>query len=129
MTMPVRPRDDFVDLANVGMIEGCRGSRLPMQPFTRRRILLQLVAEELDGDLPTKLCVLGKKDCAHAAVAKGVTQNVAGASCSSVQRWARTCCRSIGGQGSGRSEFHDMLLQATGHPVSRSGPPDGGAAA
>src|ERR1700687_4589142 len=61
---------DFVDGANIGMIEsGCRAC-LPAKAFQRLRVARQFIGQEFQGDEATKLGVLSFIDHAHAATAK-----------------------------------------------------------
>jgi hypothetical protein len=61
---------DFVDGANIGMIESRRRSRLPAKAFERLRVSRQFVGQKLEGDEPAKLGVLSLIDHTHAATTK-----------------------------------------------------------
>ena len=61
---------DFVDGADVGMIQSGRRSRLAPEAFQRLRIFGQLVGQELQGDEAAELSVLGLVDHTHPAAAE-----------------------------------------------------------
>ena len=61
---------DFVDGANVGMIESRRRTRLPSKPFQRLRISRQFIGQEFESDESAKLGVFSFIDHAHAATAE-----------------------------------------------------------
>ena len=52
-----------------GWLEGGRGPRLALQPLERLRVPGELLGQELQGDPPAELEVLGLVDDAHAAAA------------------------------------------------------------
>ena len=58
---------DFVDGANVGMIESGRGARLPAKAFQCLRVSRQFIGEEFEGDEAAKFGVLSFIDHTHAA--------------------------------------------------------------
>src|SRR6202049_335831 len=61
---------DFVDGADVGMIQGRRGTSFPAEAFERLRVSGNIFRQELQGDEATKLRVLGLVDHAHPTAAK-----------------------------------------------------------
>ena len=60
---------DFVDGANVGMIESRGGTRLAAKAFERLRVLREEIGEEFEGYEAAEFGVLGFVDYAHAAAA------------------------------------------------------------
>ncbi len=61
---------DFVDRANVGMIQGRGGARFAAKALQSLRVLREIIGQELEGDEASKLGVLGFVDDAHAAAAQ-----------------------------------------------------------
>jgi len=53
------PASDFVDRADVGMVQGGSGTSFSAEPFKCLRILRQLVRQEFQGDEAAKLGVFG----------------------------------------------------------------------
>ena len=61
---------DFVDSANVGVIERRSGAGLAAKAFEGQRVARKLVRQELEGDEAAELGVFGFIDHAHAAIAQ-----------------------------------------------------------
>src|SRR5438105_4161072 len=61
---------DFVDRADVGMIQGGRRLRLPFEAGESLRIFGNLVRQKLQGDEAVQLYVLCLVDNTHAATAE-----------------------------------------------------------
>ncbi len=61
---------DFVDGANVWMVQGGSGLRLALEAAERLRVLGDFVRQEFQSDEAAKFDVLGFIDHAHAATAK-----------------------------------------------------------
>ena len=61
---------DFVDGANIGMIESRRCTRLPAKAFQRLRVSRQFIGQEFEGDKAAKLRILSLIDHTHAATTK-----------------------------------------------------------
>src|ERR1039457_1220336 len=57
---------DFVDGANIGMIESGRCSRLPAKAFQGCRVLRKFIGQEFEGDEAAKLNVLSLVHNTHA---------------------------------------------------------------
>src|SRR5262245_49357846 len=58
---------DFVNGADIGMVEGRSGPRLAAKAFESFRVLGQVFRQELEGHQPAKLDVFGFVHYAHAA--------------------------------------------------------------
>ncbi len=58
---------DFVDRADVRMVERGRGPRLSHESRPGARIIEAVRREDLDGDVPMEMFVVGAIDLAHAA--------------------------------------------------------------
>ena len=69
---------DLVDGPDVRMVQGGRGLGLAAEAGLVGRARIAPLTEELEGDLPTQLDVLGEIDDAHAAAAEGAEQPVVG---------------------------------------------------
>jgi len=61
---------DFVDGANIGMIESRGRPRLPAKPFQCLWVARQFIRQEFEGHEAAKVGVLGFIDHAHAAAAE-----------------------------------------------------------
>ena len=61
---------DFVHGANVRMVERGRGPGLAFEALARLRVGLVVRPQQLEGDTPAELCVLGQVDVGHAAGAQ-----------------------------------------------------------
>jgi len=61
---------DFVDGADVGVIEGRRRLRLPLKAGQGLGVFCDVIGEKLQGDKAVEGHVLGLVDHAHAAAAK-----------------------------------------------------------
>src|ERR1700722_1354977 len=61
---------DFVDGADIGMIESGRGARLPAKSLQGLRIKRQFIGKKFEGDKAAKLGVLSFIDHTHAATAE-----------------------------------------------------------
>src|SRR6266853_3994257 len=61
---------DFVDCANIGMVEGRRRTRLPAEALECLLVARQLIRQEFEGDEATECGVLGLVDHTHAAATK-----------------------------------------------------------
>jgi hypothetical protein len=69
---------DFVDGANVGMIERRCGARFAAKAFERLRVARQFIGQELEGDEAAEFGVFGLVDHAHAAAAEFFDDAVVG---------------------------------------------------
>ena len=58
---------DFMDRANVGMVEGRSGTRLTTETFQRLRVLCQFIWQEFERYEAPELNILGLEDHAHTA--------------------------------------------------------------
>ncbi len=61
---------DFVYGADVGMVEGRRGTRLPAKAFQHLRVFCNVFRQELQSDKATEFGVLGLIDHTHPAAAQ-----------------------------------------------------------
>ena len=61
---------DVVDRADVGMVEGGRGTSFTSETFQCLRVSGNVVRQEFEGDKTTKLGVLGLVNYAHTAAAE-----------------------------------------------------------
>ena len=61
---------DFVDRADVGMVEGGGGARLPTKAFERHGVARNLVGQKLERHKAAEFGVLGFEDHTHPAAAK-----------------------------------------------------------
>jgi len=69
---------NLVNLADVRMVERRRRASFAVQPLTRRRVALECLCHEFDGDFASELCVVGEEHFAHAAFTQAVEDAVAG---------------------------------------------------
>ena len=67
---------DFVDVADVRVIECRRGLRLVQEALAGRRILLQFPGEKFESDLATQRRVVGQKDLTHASCAEFLNDSI-----------------------------------------------------
>jgi len=67
---------EFVDRANVGMVERGGGARLAAEALQRLRIATQFFRQELQRHLPAQLEVLGTIDHAHAAAPDDIQHTI-----------------------------------------------------
>src|ERR1019366_4900164 len=58
---------DFIDGADIGMIESRRRTCLPAKPFQCLRVARQFIRQEFEGYKPAKVGVLSLVDDTHAA--------------------------------------------------------------
>ena len=61
---------DFVDRANIGMVEGGRRARLPSKALQSLWVFCYVFGQKLQCDKSTKLCVLSLVNDAHPAAAQ-----------------------------------------------------------
>jgi len=61
---------NFMDSANVGVIQGGRGLRLSLKPRQRLRIVAYIIWKELESNKTVQSAVLGFVDHAHSAAAQ-----------------------------------------------------------
>ena len=61
---------DFVDGANIGMIESRRRARLPAKTFQSLRVSRKIIGKEFEGHETAKLSVLSLVDHTHSATTK-----------------------------------------------------------
>src|ERR1019366_4451672 len=61
---------DFVYGADVGMVEGRRGTRLPAKAFQHLRVFCDVFRQELQSDKATEFGVLGLIDHPHSTTAQ-----------------------------------------------------------
>src|SRR5271167_1179615 len=61
---------DFIDGADIGMIDSRRGARFPLKPFHRYPVLGHVSRQELECNLTAESEVLGAVNHTHAAFAK-----------------------------------------------------------
>src|SRR5271156_4853416 len=67
---------DFVNRADVGMIQCGRGSRLAPKPFQRLFVVSNFFGQEFQGYGTTEFSVLGPEHDSHAATAKFLQDSV-----------------------------------------------------
>ena len=65
-----------VNGADAGMVQRRGRARLPMEPLRRRLVAGQFGRQELEGDLPSKVQILGLVDDPHAAAAELLAEAV-----------------------------------------------------
>src|SRR5580700_12025072 len=68
---------DFVDRANVGMIQSRRRARLTPESLQTRLVVGEVVGEKFQGDEAAKIRILGLEDHSHTAAAKFFQNTVA----------------------------------------------------
>ena len=87
---------DFVDRADVGMVQRRRSTSLAPEAFQRLWVSCKIIGQELQSDEATKLGVLGLVDHTHPAAAQllddavvrdGLTDHGAQAEMVGVSRW------------------------------------------
>ena len=61
---------DFIDRADVRMVEGRGGPRFANEPRARVRVGRRLGGEQFERDVPAQLRIVGQVDFAHAACAE-----------------------------------------------------------
>ncbi len=67
---------DFVDGADIGMVEGRSGASLAAEALQRLRVARHFVGKELEGDEAAEVGVFGLVDYSHAAAAEFVDDAV-----------------------------------------------------
>src|ERR1700736_4561905 len=108
---------DFVDGANIGMIQGGSGTSLTTKSFERLRVSRQFIGQEFEGDEAAKLGVLGLVHDAHAAATQLFDDAVVG---DGLADELGGCDHWLGilsghkGQGQRRTRYH------CGSPIRRS---------
>jgi hypothetical protein len=75
---PVFMLSDFMDRADVGVIERRRSPRLPTKPLQRLRLLAHIFRQELERDETSEGCVFGLVNHAHSAATDGFQDAVMG---------------------------------------------------
>ena len=75
---PLAVLADFVDGANVGVVESGGGARFAAKAFESLRVAGQIIREELEGDEAAQFGVLSLVDHAHASAAKFLDNAVVG---------------------------------------------------
>ncbi len=78
MKIPAIGLPDFVDGADVRMIQSRRRTGLALETLQGRRIFLQLSGQKLQSHVPAEVDVLGLVHHAHAPAAKLVQDAVVG---------------------------------------------------
>ena len=69
---------DFIDGADIGMVQRRRRPRLTLKALQRRGVFRQLSGQELEGDVAAEVDVLSFVDHTHATAAKLVQDPVVG---------------------------------------------------